>query len=144
MADTSEPTVSPAQTYGAVDLSATPAIPPAAAGADDVAGGIDAPLVVDVTDATFEDTMNLSMQVPIVLDLWAEWCQPCKQLGPILEEAVRELGGRIQLAKVDIDANPGLAQTFQVQSVPTVMACLAGDRFLCSRGHSRVRQLTRY
>ena len=68
----------------------------------------------------------MSAIVPVVIDLWAEWCQPCKTLGPILEKLALEYEGRILLAKVDVDANPGLAQAFQAQSIPTVVALVAG------------------
>lgn len=114
---------------GAVDLShlaARPQQPAGAAGAP-AAGGqvVDIPsLVLDVTDQTFEQAVQLSTVVPVVFDLWAEWCQPCKTLGPILEKLTLELGGRLVLAKVDVDSNPGLAQAFQAQSIPTVVAMI--------------------
>lgn len=81
---------------------------------------------MDVTDATFEQIAQLSQVVPIVFDLWAEWCEPCKTLSPVIEKVTRELDGRVLLAKVDVDANPGLAQAFQAQSIPTVVALVAG------------------
>ena len=83
-------------------------------------------LVIDVTDQTFEQVMQLSSVVPVVIDLWAEWCQPCKTLSPALEKVTAEFEGRILLAKVDVDANPGLAQAFQAQSIPTVVALVTG------------------
>ncbi|WP_024356429.1 tetratricopeptide repeat protein [Leucobacter chironomi] len=88
---------------------------------------VDVPsLVLDVTDATFEQIAQLSSVVPVVFDLWAEWCQPCKTLSPVIEKITREFDGRVLLAKVDVDANPGLAQAFQAQSIPTVVALVAG------------------
>ena len=88
---------------------------------------VDVPsLVLDVSDATFEQIAQLSSVVPIVFDLWAEWCQPCKTLSPIIEKVTREFEGRVLLAKVDVDANPGLAQAFQAQSIPTVVALVGG------------------
>lgn len=88
---------------------------------------VDVPsLVLDVTDTTFEQVAQLSAVVPVVIDLWAEWCQPCKTLGPILEQLTREFGGQLLLAKVDVDSNPGIAQAFQAQSIPTVVALVAG------------------
>lgn len=91
------------------------------------AAPVDVPsLVFDVTDATFEQAAQLSTVVPVVIDLWAEWCQPCKTLGPILERVTRELDGLVLLGKVDVDANPGLAQAFQAQSIPTVVALVGG------------------
>jgi putative thioredoxin len=111
---------------GAVDLSGLrnrPAAPPATDGAPPASGG----LVVDVTDATFPQVLELSRTVPVVVDLWAEWCGPCKQLSPILEKVVIELAGRVVLAKVDVDANPQLAQGFRAQSIPMVVALIAGQ-----------------
>ena len=79
--------------------------------------------MIDVTDATFErDVLQRSTQVPVVVDLWAEWCGPCKTLGPILERVVAATGGAVELAKVDVDSNPKVAATFQVQSIPAVYA----------------------
>src|SRR3954451_23900401 len=86
--------------------------------------GMEAKLdAMDVTDSTFETAvLERSTQVPVVVDLWAEWCGPCKTLGPILEKVVAETGGKVELAKVDVDANPGVAQAFRVQSIPAVYA----------------------
>ncbi|MGW0019869.1 tetratricopeptide repeat protein [Rhodococcus sp. NPDC003382] len=116
---------------GAVDLaplkeraSAPPPPPPSGDGA--APGGL-AP-VIDVTEATFEaEVLQRSMQVPVIVDLWATWCQPCKQLSPVLEKLAHEGGGTWVLAKVDVDANPRIAQAFGVQSVPTVVAIAAGQ-----------------
>lgn len=123
--------ISAAALRGAVDLSSLrnrPAAPPAgaAAPAGDAAQGDDR-LIVDVTDATFNEYLELSKTVPVVVDLWAEWCGPCKQLSPILEKVVRELGGRLVLAKVDVDANPQLMQAFRAQSIPMVVALVGGQ-----------------
>ena len=82
---------------------------------------------MDVTDETFAQALELSRTVPVVVDLWAEWCGPCKQLSPILEKVVTELDGRLVLAKVDVDANPQLSQAFRAQSIPMVVALLAGQ-----------------
>lgn len=98
--------------------------PPVSQGAPQV---VDVPsLVIDVTDASFEQVAQLSMVVPVVIDLWAEWCEPCKTLGPVLEKVSLEFAGRLMLAKVDVDANPGLVQAFQAQSIPTVVALVGG------------------
>jgi len=79
--------------------------------------------MVDVTDATFEqEVMARSMQVPVVIDLWATWCQPCVALGPIIERAVAATDGKVVLAKVDVDANPQIGSAFRVQSIPAVFA----------------------
>ena len=115
---------------GAVDLSSLRNRPaPAAPGEEAPAGaGVAVPsLVLDVTDETFPQVLELSRTVPIVVDLWAEWCGPCKQLSPILEKVVLELGGRVVLAKVDVDANPQLSQAFRAQSIPMVVALVAGQ-----------------
>jgi len=79
--------------------------------------------MADVTDATFErDVLDRSVDVPVVVDLWAEWCGPCLTLGPIIERAVAATGGRVELVKVDVDANPRVSATFNVQSIPAVFA----------------------
>jgi len=83
--------------------------------------------VVDATDESFGQILELSRTVPVVVDLWAEWCGPCKQLSPIIEKVARELGGKVLLAKVDVDANPQLAQGFRAQSIPMVVALIAGQ-----------------
>lgn len=107
---------------------ARPGAPSGAADARTGAGQtVDVPdLVLDVTDATFEQIAQLSAVVPVVFDLWAEWCEPCKTLSPVIERVTREFSGRVLLAKVDVDANPGLAQAFQAQSIPTVVALVGG------------------
>lgn len=112
---------------GAVDLSALRSRADSSAPAARAASP-DAPsLVFDATDATFGEVLELSRTVPVVVDLWAEWCGPCKQLSPILEKVVAELAGRLVLAKVDVDANPQLAQGFRAQSIPMVVALIAGQ-----------------
>ncbi|MGH9108370.1 MAG: tetratricopeptide repeat protein [Acidimicrobiales bacterium] len=79
--------------------------------------------MAEVTDATFEEAVVArSATVPVVVDLWAPWCGPCRTLGPILEESVAATDGRVELAKVNIDENPRVAATFSVQSIPAVFA----------------------
>jgi len=79
--------------------------------------------MTDVTDATFEqDVLERSKQVPVVVDLWAPWCGPCRTLGPIIEKVVDATEGRVELVKVNVDENPRVSATFQVQSIPAVYA----------------------
>ncbi len=90
--------------------------------------------MVDVTDATFEEEiLRRSAEVPVVVDLWAPWCGPCRTLGPILERVVDATGGDVVLAKVNVDENPTIAASFQVQSIPAVYAVHDGkvvDQFI--------------
>jgi putative thioredoxin len=79
--------------------------------------------VLEVTDATFErDVLERSDQVPVVVDLWAPWCGPCRTLGPIIEKVVDSTAGAVELVKVNVDENPRISATFQVQSIPAVYA----------------------
>ena len=100
---------------------------------------------IDVTDATFAtEVMERSKTVPVVVDLWAEWCGPCKTLTPILDKVIGETGGQVVLAKVDVDSNPQVAQAFQVQGIPAVHALRDGkivDGFVGAQPESVVREL---
>jgi putative thioredoxin len=126
-------------TRGAVDLGALartaaaaqrgPSAPGAPGGAAGAAGASGAPgIVIDVTEATFQqDVVEQSLTKPVIIDFWAEWCEPCKQLSPVLERLAVEAGGAWVLAKVDVDANQRLAQMFRVQSIPLVYAVVGGQ-----------------
>ncbi|MFF1923685.1 tetratricopeptide repeat protein [Streptomyces sp. NPDC058221] len=101
-------------------------------------------LVFDVDEAGFEsDVLQRSAEVPVVIDFWAEWCEPCKQLGPLLERLAHEYNGRFVLAKVDVDANQMLMQQFGIQGIPAVFAVVAGQALPLFQGaapESQIRQ----
>src|SRR6266496_3508784 len=127
--------------YGAVDLGARQAAmkrrEAAAQGAKPTArsgggandgGASDGGAVIDVTEETFStDVLERSMSVPVIIDLWAEWCGPCKQLSPILEKLAESADGRWVLAKIDTEANPQLSAALRVQSIPAVMVAIGGQ-----------------
>ena len=139
--------------YGAVDLGARQAAAqrrqqaaqaPSQPGGQDPSTSPDGGFVIDVTEETFNtDVVERSRAVPVIIDLWAEWCGPCKQLSPVLEKLADEAGGQWILAKVDVDANPQLSAALQVQSIPMVVAVLGGqlvDGFLGAMPEAQVRQ----
>lgn len=118
--------------HGVVDLGALAAAREAQAKAEERRAqnppGAPTAVSFDVTEASFQaDVLDQSFVVPVVVDLWATWCGPCKQLSPVLEKLAQEYAGRFVLAKVDVDANPRISQAFQVQSIPTVVAIIKGQ-----------------
>ncbi|MFF5507436.1 tetratricopeptide repeat protein [[Kitasatospora] papulosa] len=137
---------------GVVDLAAVKAAGDAKAKAEQAraesarqgGGGAVSPasLVIDVDEAGFEtDVLQRSTEVPVVIDFWAEWCEPCKQLGPLLERLAVEYNGRFLLAKVDVDANQMLMQQFGVQGIPAVFAVVAGQALPLFQGAAPESQI---
>jgi putative thioredoxin len=136
--------------HGAIDLGARQAAVQRRQRASEqsAAGGgqpdAESGFIFDATDETFNtEVVARSRTVPVILDLWAEWCGPCKQLGPILEKLATEANGAFVLAKVDVDSNPQLSAALQVQSIPMVVAIVAGqvaDGFLGAMPESQVRE----
>jgi putative thioredoxin len=136
--------------YGAVDLGARQAAAQRRQQAARTAetgpsgNGEASAFVFDVTEETFNtDVAARSRTTPVIVDLWADWCGPCKQLSPVLEKLANEAAGAWVLAKIDVDANPRLAQAFQAQSIPMVVAIVGGqmvDAFLGAMPEAQVRQ----
>ncbi len=94
---------------------------------------LDKPL--DVSDATFEqEAILVSHELPVLVDFWAEWCGPCRTVGPILEKLAVEFAGQVRVVKVDTDANPGLSQAFQIRSIPTIAVFKQGKMIFMQPG----------
>ncbi|HET7014145.1 MAG TPA: tetratricopeptide repeat protein [Streptosporangiaceae bacterium] len=129
--------------HGAVDLGARAAAAKRKQQAAEAPGGGESAYVIEVTEATFNtDVVARSQRVPVIVDLWADWCEPCKQLSPVLEKLANEAAGAWILAKVDVDSNPQLGAALQVQSIPMVVAVIGGqlvDGFLGVLPEAQVR-----
>src|SRR3954471_3861553 len=100
--------------------------------------------VIDVTTATFmAEVVDASFEQPVIVDFWAPWCGPCKQLGPALEKVVRQANGKVRMVKINIDENPQLAQQMRIQSIPAVYAFVNGqpvDGFMGALPESQLKQ----
>lgn len=130
---------------GAIDLGALAQARQAQSAANSALANAPSGVVIDVNENDFQQkVIDASNQVPVVVDLWAEWCGPCKQLSPVLEKIAAEFNGKFILAKVDIDKNQNIAAAFQVQSIPAVFAIIAGSAAPLFQGampESQVRQV---
>lgn len=135
----------PMSMHGAVDLGALSAAREAEAKAQEATAGAPEGLIRDVTTASFQtEVLEQSMTVPVVIDLWADWCGPCKQLTPVLEKLAAQDGGRWVLAKIDVDAEQQIAAAFQVQSIPSVFAVIGGQPLPLFQGALPEAQIRQY
>lgn len=136
-----EATVNPADSHGAIDLSARASAPTAQEAASPTGEGLHIPLITDADEASFQDVMSTSQAVPVILVMWSPRSLESKPALAMLEEVTRENTGAFQLVKVDIDRAPQIAQAFQIQSVPSVVALVGGRPIPLFQGSAAKEQV---